>query len=287
MMVQSNIISISVTSSTTAVESGYILANPDTVSLSEDLTIEGHNFFANKPITLYDSLGGQSQHTTDSSGSFTTGQFSIASVTQSPGNVEFWATDDETGYTSPKITVVVSGISSTTSSGYVLPPSEWTGTGAYGSNTNPIAFGNWAIAPGDVEYSGPGYYQNEGGTAEMYASSESTLSAYLQSIGYEPTSTQPTLTASPESVALGGTITFSVSGLTPNGTWKLYDYGPDYFDAAAITGSLALDSSGSGTLVYTVAQDSPLYQAYEGGITSFHAVDDTGLNTNGVTISIS
>lgn len=194
-MVESNILAINVsaTTTTTSVEVGYIVANPSTVSLSGDITIEGHDFLAFAPITLYDSLGGQSNHTCGPLGNFSTGQFSIASVTQSSGVVKFWAVDPDTGYTTPAIDVTVTS-PSTTSQGYTLPPSEWTGTGAYGSNTNPVAFGNWAVESGSlwgVNWYGAGYYQDPSGSAEMYFSSSSDAETWLGDNGYPTEQSEP------------------------------------------------------------------------------------------------
>lgn len=214
-MVQSNIVAVTVsaTSTTTSAEAGYIVASPSTVSLSEDLEIEGHDFLAFAPITLYDSLGGQSTHSCGPLGNFNTGEFSIASVTQSAGVVQFWAVDTDTGYTTPSISVTVTS-PSTTSSGYVLPPSEWTGTGAYGSNTNPVAFGNWAVLSGTlygINWYGAGYYQNADGSAEMYFSSSSDALTWLGDNGY-PTE---------QSEALG-----SQDNPYSNDSWQ----GPGYYE---------------------------------------------------------
>lgn len=284
-MVESNTIIISVLQTT--VENAYIQASSTTVTLNDDITIQGYGFTPGASIDLDDSLGGISLHMADSTGYFDTGDFSIASVTQSAGTIEFWAIDTSTNYTTPKISITVTAsttTTSTTASGDPLPPSEWTGTGAYGSNTNPVAFGNWATCAG-INFYGAGYYVNSAGTEEMYASDVSTLQSYLESIDYCPTTNTQvgTLKASPTSVSEGGSITFDISGLTPSGAFYLLIQGGVY-----LTQSYALSSSGSATLVYDVTAGSPLYADLinsSSGVTIL-AEDNTGKTTNTVTITL-
>lgn len=115
---------------------------------------------------------------------------------------------------------------STTDPGYILPKSQWTGQGQYGSNTNPVAFSNWAVNNGTywgAQSSGtwalPGYYQTASGGAEFYAYTSSDLVAYLQSAGYQtipPAATGLTMQVS-QSVSSSGdnvTITLTLAGST-------------------------------------------------------------------------
>ena len=75
--------------------------------------------------------------------------------------------------------VTSSGITSTTLPNNGLPKSQWTGTGVYGSNTNPIAFGDWYLGSSTgIEWHNMGYYQTQNGDSEMYAGSLSSLQAY-------------------------------------------------------------------------------------------------------------
>ena len=108
--------------------------------------------------------------------------------------------------TSNSVTIDVSP-ASTTAPGYNLPPSKWTGQGTYGSNTNPVLFGNWAVESGGVwgvNWYGSGYYENPSGTQEMYFGSTSDAINWLNENGF-PTQ---------EPIASGFSINASVSGMT-------------------------------------------------------------------------
>jgi hypothetical protein len=108
--------------------------------------------------------------------------------------VQFWAEDTNSGYISPKISVTVTGVVSTTSPGYIIPSTEWTSKGTYGSNTNPVAFANWAVESGGlyaVNWQNAGYYQNSAGNEEVYFSSVSDAMSWLTQNGYPTTQSSP------------------------------------------------------------------------------------------------
>ena len=74
---------------------------------------------------------------------------------------------------------------------------------------------------------------------------------------------------------VGSLVTFSVTGLTPGGSWRLAGLpGPQF-----ITAQQPLDSSGSGSMQYSLTPQSPLniYLVGQGGQGSVYAVS---LNSN-------
>ena len=86
---------------------------------------------------------------------------------------------------------VPSGPQPTAAPGNILLPSAWTRQGAYSDNTNPVSFGNWAVANGGVYgvnfLYGAGYYQNPDGSAEMYFGTPTDATNWLTSKGYPTT----------------------------------------------------------------------------------------------------
>lgn len=107
-------------------------------------------------------------------------------------------------------------------SGNALTASKWSGTGAYGDNTNPISFGNWAYSVANVwadNWYGSGYYQNPAGNAEMYFGSPSDAIAWLQGNGYNTianvVNAQNPATPVPNWGGYGAPLTGSGSQATP------------------------------------------------------------------------
>ncbi|MDE1861236.1 MAG: hypothetical protein KGH72_06000 [Candidatus Micrarchaeota archaeon] len=82
------------------------------------------------------------------------------------------------------------GVDSTTQPDNVLPSSQWTGNGVYGSNTNPVAFGNWYVSAG-INFKDAGYYQTADGKQEMYFQSIDDAKTWLVNNGYSITSPLP------------------------------------------------------------------------------------------------
>ena len=107
-------------------------------------------------------------------------------------------------------------INSTTLPNNGLPKSEWTGTGIYGSNTNPIAFGDWYLGSSTgIEWHNMGYYQTQNGDSEIYAGSLSSLQAYLSSNNiYQPKATPIStwISINSATVTWGNTVTLSWQG---------------------------------------------------------------------------
>jgi hypothetical protein len=115
--------------------------------------------------------------------------YNSVNIQGTQGTLTVIATDVTSSSVSNKLTIPQKVVS-TTAQGYSLPPSSWTGTGSYGSNTNPVVWGNWAVNMGSymgVQGTFPGYFQNESGTQEMWFGSSSDATAYLVQQGYSVT----------------------------------------------------------------------------------------------------
>ena len=126
--------------------------------------------------------------------SFSSWPYSITAGTLKITAVDITA-NQESNAVSLVFTTTGSGSVSTTQSGYVLPTTQWTSTGIYGSNTNPVPFGQWALQTNGIYYVGysygPGYYQNASGSAEMYFASTVDALNWLSANGFSTQNNTP------------------------------------------------------------------------------------------------
>ncbi len=88
------------------------------LNLNSTISFNGSGYTPNSVMTLKDSLSGTSTHTTDGTGTFSTGTFNISTITTQPGTVTFIGVDS-TGATSSALSVTFksSTISGTGSGG--------------------------------------------------------------------------------------------------------------------------------------------------------------------------
>ena len=127
-------------------------------------------------------------------------------------------------------TTLPTNATSTEQTGNILPEYEWTGKGPYGSNTNPVAFGNWAVNIGDMwsqQQVTQGYYQNPEGTTEMYFSSSTDAETWLKDNGYNSIASSQPSQKQPYEPNVNGIFTWkgvgwydlsktTVTGIPPN-----------------------------------------------------------------------
>lgn len=113
-------------------------------------------------------------------------------------------------------------------------------------------------------------------TSDVNVSNVSTSPSPTPSPSPSPTqsvSSNPNLSVS-GTLAIGDTVTLNVSGLTPNGSWILYD------KKGQLTQSHPINSAGSGSLVYNITSASPLAGVINSGSSDYiYAKDSSGLTT--------
>ena len=108
----------------------------------------------------------------------------------------------------------------------------------------------------------------------VFGQPNSTTSSSSSGSSSNTSSGTPKLSASQTSVAVGDTITFTVSGLT---NWAL------------ATGNSAFTGTQTGsTLAYTLTESSPLYAYFSLGESSvdIYAVNSSGVKTNTITLTL-
>ncbi len=84
-----------------------ITASAHSLSLNDNITIKGSGFTPNSKAILYDNIGGQSSHNTNSIGQWTTGSFAIKSVSSTAGTIKFWAVDASTDYKTSSLSIII------------------------------------------------------------------------------------------------------------------------------------------------------------------------------------
>lgn len=94
-----------------------------------------------------------------------------------------------------------------------------------------------------------------------------------------------TLSASPSSASPGATITFVITGLTPNAMVTLYSLSPVN---EGISSAMKLDGSGGLTFTYTLSPGSPLLNELNsyGGSAQLMAQDNNLQFTNTITVTL-
>ncbi|MGA3193260.1 MAG: hypothetical protein ABSD73_12300, partial [Candidatus Bathyarchaeia archaeon] len=164
---------------------------------------------------------------------------------------------DDTTNTSSNIVYVTAqsggtpdGTTSTTQPGYTLSYTYWTGSGAYGSNTNPVSWGNWAVNYGTYwgsNFYGAGYYQSKAGNVEMYFSSAGDQVTWLKNDGYNtvPPVVQPNqgvgmLPNNPYLPNSDGTLITPPSVPNPN-----YQNGLYWYELTGVSANVANITSGT------------------------------------------
>jgi hypothetical protein len=92
------------------------------------------------------------------------------------------------------------------------------------------------------------------------------------------TEADPAISVTGGSPIIGNTVNINVAGLTPNGTWILYDE-----NGNQLTQSHSLSATGTGSLVYDITSNSPLAGVINAG-GWIYARDSSGISTPKISV---